>query len=67
MLKNAAKVFAIASAHIDAAYKPGSAENIKAKSMVVDVMAANMAKGRVYEAPKVSRTIVETKEKVRDR
>lgn len=67
MLKNAAKVLAIASAHIDAAYKPGSAENIKAKSMVVDVMAANMAKGRVYEAPKVSRTIVETKEQVRDR
>jgi hypothetical protein len=67
LLKNAAKVLAIANAHIDAAYKPGSAENIKAKSMLVDVMAVNMAKGRVYEAPKVSRTIVETREQGRDR
>ena len=55
MLKNAAKVLNIANAHIDAAYKSGSHENMRARSMVVDVMAVNMAKGRVYEAPKVER------------
>jgi hypothetical protein len=55
-LNAAAKVLAISNAHIDAAHRPGSQENQKAKGIAVNVLAANIAKGRVYDAPKVVRT-----------
>lgn len=55
-LNGAAKVLAVLNAHIDAAHKPGSQENQKAKDIAVNVLAANIAKGRVYDAPKVVRT-----------
>ena len=50
-LNNAAKVVAISYAHIDAAFKPGSSKNLKAKTMLIDVMAAKIAKGRMYDKP----------------
>ena len=55
-LNAVAKVLAVANAHIDAAHQPGSQENQKAKDIAVNVLAANIAKGRVYDAPKVLRT-----------
>jgi hypothetical protein len=66
-LRNAAKVLAVANAHINAAYKSGTAGNMRAKSMVLDVISANIAKGRKYEAPKVSRQSSVAKEQNRDR
>ena len=54
-LKSAAKVVAISYAHIDAAFKPGSLQNLKAKTMLIDVMAANIAQGRSYDKPKIAR------------
>ena len=55
-LNGAAKVLAVLNAHIDAAHQPRSQENQKAKDIAVNVLAANIAKGRVYDAPKVVRT-----------
>lgn len=54
-LKNAAKVVAIGDAHIDAAFKPGSTQNLNAKTMLIDVIAANIAKGRIYDKPQIDR------------
>ena len=54
-LNAVAKVLAVANAHIDAAHRPGSQENQKAKDIAVNVLAANIAKGHVYDAPKIVR------------
>ena len=48
-LNGAARILAIATAHINAAYKPGTPENEKAIAIVVDVMAANIAGGCLYD------------------
>jgi hypothetical protein len=54
-LKSAAKVVALGYAHIDAAYKPGSIQNLQARNVLIDVMAANIAKGRLYDNPEIRR------------
>lgn len=73
-LNAAAKVLAVANAHIDAAFKPDSNENQRARKMVIHEIAANIARGRVYAAPKFVRTVPErtnkiviTQDKSRDR
>lgn len=66
-LKNAAKVLAFAYAHLDAAYKAGTSQNRRARSIVMDVMAANLAQGHVYEAPNIQRAIVRASGKTKDR
>jgi hypothetical protein len=54
-LKSAAKVVALGYAHIDAAYTSGSAQNLDAKKVLMSVMAANIARGRLYDDPVITR------------
>lgn len=55
-LNSAAKALAIANAHIDTAHTPGSPENRKARALIVEKMAGQIAKGRRFEAPTADRT-----------
>ena len=54
-LNGAAKVLAATSACVDAAYTPGTPQNYKAKSMAIDLMAENIALGRLYDRPCLAR------------
>lgn len=54
-LNNAAKVLAVANGHVDVAYKRGTPQNIKARDMMLEVIAKNIENGRTFTAPKIAK------------